>query len=62
MLGTLADVPAYFLEEMTHFFNVSKDLERAETEGRGWDGLDRAYAEIESAVERYQMSLKSLFG
>ena len=59
---TLDDVPAHFLEEVTHFFNVYKDLESAEVEGKGWDGLDRAYAEIESAVEQFQMKLRSLFG
>ena len=51
---TLEDVPSHFLEEMEHFFSVYKDLESAEVEGKGWDGLDQAYAKIESAVERYR--------
>ncbi len=58
----LDDVPAHFLEEVTHFFNVYKDLERAETEGKGWDGLERAYTEIERAVVNYQNRLKEMFG
>ena len=59
---SLDDVPAHFLEEVTHFFNVYKDLESAEVEGKGWDGLDRAYQEIERAVQYYQMNLKNLYG
>jgi inorganic pyrophosphatase len=59
---SLDDVPPHFLAEVTHFFNVYKDLESVEVEGRGWDGLERAYAEISHAVEQYQMSLKGMFG
>jgi inorganic pyrophosphatase len=51
---TLENVPPHFLEEMGHFFSVYKDLESAEVVGRGWEGLERAYAEIERAVERYR--------
>ena len=58
----LKDVPPHFLEEVAHFFNVYKDLERAEVVGKGWDGLEQAYTEIENAVELYQMKLKDLFG
>jgi inorganic pyrophosphatase len=59
---SLDDVPAHFLEEVTHFFNVYKDLESAEVEGKGWEGLDRAYKEIERAAQCYQMNLKNLYG
>jgi inorganic pyrophosphatase len=59
---SLGDVPAHFLEEVAHFFNVYKDLESAEVEGKGWDGLDRAYKEIERAVQYYQVNFKNLFG
>jgi inorganic pyrophosphatase len=51
---TLENVPPHFLEEMGHFFSVYKDLESDEVVGRGWEGLERAYAEIEHAVERYR--------
>jgi PleD family two-component response regulator len=37
------------LEEVTHFFSVYKDLESAETESRGWEGIEKAHAEIEGA-------------
>jgi inorganic pyrophosphatase len=39
---------------MAHFFDVYKDLEVDEVKGGGWDGLESAYAEIESAARRYQ--------
>ncbi len=58
----LNDIPAHFLEEVTHFFNVYKDLEQAETAGKGWDGLEQAYTEIERAVANYQNRLKEMFG
>ena len=58
---TLDDVPRHFLNEVAHFFNVYKDLESAEVVGKGWDGLEQAYAEIKGAVDRYQISLKNLF-
>jgi inorganic pyrophosphatase len=50
------------ITEVPHFSDVYKDLESAEVEGKGWDGLERAYEEIERAVKTYQMSLKHLFG
>ena len=51
---SLDDVPPHFLNEMAHFFDVYKDLEVGEVKGGGWDGLESAYAEIESAARRYQ--------
>ena len=50
---TLDDIPPHFLEEMTHFFNVYKDLESAKVVGMGWDGIECAHAVIERSVERY---------
>ncbi len=38
----LDDVPPHFLDEVTHFFSVYKDLERAETESRGWEGIGKS--------------------
>lgn len=58
---SLDDVPPHFLEEVTHFFNVYKDLESGVVEGKGWDGIERAYQEIERAVQHYQKHLKTLF-
>jgi len=59
---TLDDVPPHFLKEVTHFFNVYKDLESGEVVGREWNGIERACKEIERAVAKYQASLKNLFG
>ncbi|HIP86898.1 MAG TPA: hypothetical protein EYH27_00485, partial [Anaerolineales bacterium] len=56
---TLEDVPAHFLEEVTHFFSVYKDLERAETEPKGWEGVKRAYEEIERAIQMYVQLLRT---
>jgi inorganic pyrophosphatase len=58
---SLDDVPPHFLEEVAHFFNVYKDLESGVVEGKGWDGIERAYQEIERAVQYYQKHLKTLF-
>ncbi len=55
---SLEDVPPHFLEEMAHFFSVYKDLEAAEVEGRGWEGLKRAREEIERAIEMYVRMLR----
>ena len=55
---TLDDVPPHFLEEVTHFFNVYKDLERAEVIGRGWDGIEYAHAVIERSVEQYRIHVR----
>jgi inorganic pyrophosphatase len=58
----LDDVPPHFLKEVTHFFNVYKDLESGEVVGQEWNGIERACKEIEHAVAKYQASLKNLFG
>jgi inorganic pyrophosphatase len=54
------DVPPHFLEEVTHFFNVYKDLEAAEVYGRGWEGIERAHEEIERALEMYVRMLRTM--
>ncbi len=55
---SLEDVPPHFLEEMAHFFSVYKDLESATVVGKGWDGLEQAYAEIKRAVQRYREHMR----
>ncbi len=49
----LDDVPPHFLDEVAHFFNVYKDLESVEVEGRGWEGIEKAHEEIEQAIASY---------
>ena len=55
---SLKDVPHHFLEEMTHFFNVYKDLESAEVIGKGWDGIEYAHAAIRHSAEQYQKHVR----
>jgi inorganic pyrophosphatase len=56
---SLENVPPHFLEEVTHFFNVYKDLERAEVQAQGWEGLERAHEEVERAIQMYVERLRS---
>lgn len=47
------DVPAFDLLEITHFFEVYKDLEPGKSvEGSHWEGRDAAYAEIAASRRR----------
>lgn len=56
---SLEDVPKHFLDEVTHFFSVYKDLEQVEVKALGWEGLDRAYQEIERAIQMYVEMLRT---
>lgn len=56
---SLEDVPTHFLDEVAHFFSVYKDLEQEEVKALGWEGLDRAYQEIERAIQTYGEMLRS---
>ncbi|MFE7974493.1 inorganic diphosphatase [Streptomyces shenzhenensis] len=47
------DVPAFDRLEITHFFEVYKDLEPGKSvEGSHWEGRRQAYAEIEASRAR----------
>ncbi len=49
----LGDVPEFDRLEITHFFEVYKDLEPGKSvEGSHWEGREQAYAEIEAARRR----------
>jgi inorganic pyrophosphatase len=51
----LADVPPFLLEEIHHFFEVYKALEPDKYSSvRGWEGADKAWAEIRACRQRYQ--------
>jgi inorganic pyrophosphatase len=56
---TLADAPPHFLDEVSHFFSVYKNLEQAEVKPQGWEGIECAYAEIEHCLEVYTKTLRS---
>ncbi|MFJ4184480.1 inorganic diphosphatase [Kitasatospora sp. NPDC089509] len=52
-LRDIGDLRKFDLLEITHFFQVYKDLERgASVEGSHWAGRDAAYAEIAGSRER----------
>jgi inorganic pyrophosphatase len=53
-IEALEDVPAQHLREITHFFEVYKDLEEKKTEVRGWEGREDAWREIREARDRYR--------
>ena len=49
----LTDVPEHLLGEISHFFDVYKDLEPGkQSETRGWRGRREAEATIEDAIRR----------
>jgi inorganic pyrophosphatase len=53
---TLDDVSPHILEEIAHFFQVYKDLERKETKIEGWKDADFAHKLYEECIERYQQT------
>ncbi|HMB17326.1 MAG TPA: inorganic diphosphatase [Candidatus Paceibacterota bacterium] len=53
----LKDLQSYnphFLEEAAHFFEAYKHLEGKEVEIKKWGDKEKAYEEIEKAIERYK--------
>ncbi|MFI6582347.1 inorganic diphosphatase [Embleya sp. NPDC050493] len=52
----IGDVPAFQLNEIAHFFEVYKDLERGKSvDGSHWEGRDAAEKEIVAAYERREL-------
>jgi len=52
-----ADLPAVTLEQIEHFFEHYKDLEKGKwVKVEGWEGVEAARKEIVDAVERYNAS------
>jgi inorganic pyrophosphatase len=50
----IADLPAHYLKEVEHFFQIYKDLEGKRVEIRGWEKSDVAMQLIEESIVRYQ--------
>lgn len=50
----LKDVPEHLLLEITHFFQVYKDLEAKWTEVTGWHDREAAWEVIHASRERYR--------
>ncbi len=55
----LADIPSHYLEEVTHFFTVYKDLQHVRVETMGWEEHEIAGEEIERAINLYAQSLRT---
>jgi inorganic pyrophosphatase len=52
-VADMADLPAFLVDEIEHFFEVYKVLEpEKHSSVRGWEGHDAAVAEIEAARRR----------
>jgi len=59
-LRDLADVPHHLLAEISHFFEVYKELEPGKgTDVRGWQNRDAAEREITAARQRGQSTASS---
>jgi inorganic pyrophosphatase len=52
-LSDLEDIPAHYLKEIEHFFQVYKDLEGTRTETRGFEGAGAARDAVVRAIELY---------
>jgi inorganic pyrophosphatase len=52
-IESLDQVPEHLLREITHFFEVYKELEGKETEVGGWEGSRAARDYIRTSRERY---------
>lgn len=54
----LDDVPKHFLDEVSHFFSVYKDLEGARVEVIGWEPASAAKEQIRHATQLYQSTFQ----
>ena len=50
----IADLPAHYLKEVEHFFQIYKDLEGKRVEILGWESAAAARRIIEESVVRYE--------
>ncbi|HVT77746.1 MAG TPA: inorganic diphosphatase [Acidimicrobiales bacterium] len=56
-VADLEGLPPFLTDEISHFFDVYKELEPGKsTSVRGWEGAAAAWIEIESCRERYRAS------
>jgi inorganic pyrophosphatase len=51
---SIDDLPEPLLEEIKHFFDVYKTLERKKTATHGYEGVEAAFKEIEVSRARYR--------
>ena len=56
---TYEDVPQILRDQITHFFEHYKDLEKGKwVKVLGWQGIEAAHKEIMEGVARYQAEAK----
>ncbi len=55
----LEDVPPHFLQEVSHFFSVYKDLQHIGVKVLKWEGREAALREIERACGLYAQYLRT---
>ncbi len=55
-LNDLADINPHLKEEITHFFQVYKDLEKKKVDVGGWGDANEARQIFKDCVERYENS------
>ncbi len=56
-VATVRDLPSITLDQIAHFFEHYKDLEKGKwVKIEGWEGPEEAKREINESVERYQTS------
>lgn len=51
--GDITDVPQHLLKEMSHFFDVFKDLQDSQVRAGEWQGADVARRTLEDAIAAY---------
>ena len=51
--NNIGDVPPHFLKEVSHFFEVYKDLEGQRTRPLGWENCEAARKEIMRSISLY---------
>ncbi len=61
-LSDLEDINPHLKEEITHFFQVYKDLEKKKVDVGGWGNADEAYKILEDCIERYESSVHKVQG
>ena len=52
-IKSLDDIPEHVLKEVTHFFEIYKELEEKTVEVRGWEGVEKAI----ELVQRYRVDI-----
>lgn len=52
-VNELSDVPSHLLKEITHFFEVYKDLEKKKTDVNGWSDKEEALKVVKESRQRF---------